>query len=73
MFDKRFCRISAVMLSFSEKKVIFVWESADLVSKMIWESDEKTTIRFLLFIYCVFYFSYGDIRTVGLKSSRFEF
>ena len=35
--------------------------------------DEKTTLRFLLFIYCIFYFSYGDISTVGFKSSRFEF
>ena len=36
-------------------------------------SDEKTTIRFLLFIYSIFYFSYGDISTVGFKISWFEF
>ena len=35
--------------------------------------DEKTTIKVLLFIYFIFYFSHGDISTVGLKSSRFEF
>ena len=35
LFDKRFCRISAIMQSFSEK-FIFVWESADLV--MSWHA-----------------------------------
>ena len=35
LFDKRFCRISAIMRSFFEK-FIFVWESADLV--MSWQA-----------------------------------
>ena len=38
LFDKHFCRISAIVQSFSEK-FIFVWESADLV--MSWHAPSS--------------------------------
>ena len=39
-----------------------------------WQTpDEKIIISFLFFIYYFSYFSYGEISTVRIKSSRFEF